>query len=207
MICGGMVDNINELKSIGETALVVIDIQKGIASLSRKLEPYPLAEVVGNVSRLLQGFRKAGSPVFLVHVDFKDGKDALKPVADLPMAMPSGGRPKDWAEFSDEVGVTESDIIITKRQWGAFYGTELDLQLRRRGVKTIVLCGISTNIGVETTAREAYQHGYNQIFAIDAMAAMSAEEHESTRKFIFPRIGVVKTTAEILSMFGISNPI
>ncbi len=78
----------------------------------------------------------------------------------------------------------------------------MDLQLRRRHIKTVVLCGISTNIGVETTAREAYQHGYNQVFAIDAMGALSKEEHESAQKFIFPRIGLIRTTAEILGMMA-----
>ncbi len=198
---------VNGPEALKQTALVVIDIQKGIVSPARRLEPYSTTEVVGNVLRLLAGFRGVKSPVFLVHVDTKDGNDMLKPVADMPMAINLGERPKDWAEFSEEAKPTESDIVITKRQWGAFYGTELDLQLRRRDVKTIVLCGVSTNIGVETTAREAYQHGYNQLFAIDAMSAMSGEEHESTRKFIFPRIGMVKTTAEILSMFGMGSPV
>ena len=94
----------------------------------------------------------------------------------------------------------ESDIVITKHQWGAFHGTELDLQLRRRGIKNIVLCGISTNIGVETTAREAYALGYNQVFATDAMAAQTKEEHDHTLKFIFPRIGCLRATEQILDM-------
>ena len=93
----------------------------------------------------------------------------------------------------------------TKRQWGAFYGTELDLQLRRRGIDTIVLCGVSTNIGVETTAREAYQRGYNQVFVKDGMAANSKDEHETTIKFIFPRIGLLRTTDEVLNLIGKSR--
>ena len=99
----------------------------------------------------------------------------------------------------EEIRPTEKDIVITKRQWGAFYGTELDLQLRRRGIDTIVLCGVSTNIGVETTAREAYQYGYNQVFVTDAMAASGKEEHEVTLRFIFPRIGLLRTTEQVLS--------
>jgi nicotinamidase-related amidase len=90
-------------------------------------------------------------------------------------------------------------VIITKRQWGAFYGTELDLQLRRRGVDTIVLCGISTSIGVESTARDAYERGYNQIFVEDAMAARDVEEHRHTVRSLFPRIGRVRTTEEVLA--------
>jgi len=185
-----------------KTALVVIDMQKGIASMPRKLEPHSSEQVVGNVARLVEGFRKAGSAIVLVHVATSDGKDMLKPMVDVEPSWGTGERPKDWADFIDQAKPSATDIVITKRQWGAFHGTELDLQLRRRGMTTIVLCGISTNIGVETTAREAYQHGYNQVFASDAMTAMSREEHESTQKFIFPRIGLIRTTDEVLKMLG-----
>lgn len=183
-----------------KTALVVIDIQKGIVSMPRKLEPYTSEQVIENVSNLVNLFRNANATTVLVHVTTIDGKDMLKPMVDAAPSWGSGDRPKDWSDFADQIKPVETDIVITKRQWGAFYGTELDLQLRRRGISTIVLCGISTNIGVETTAREAYQHGYNQIFAIDAMAALSKEEHDATIKFIFPRIGLIRTTEEVLKM-------
>jgi nicotinamidase-related amidase len=106
--------------------------------------------------------------------------------------------PPDWAEIVPEMGPRESDFVITKRQWGAFYGTELDLELRRRGITTMVLCGIATNFGVESTARFAFEYGYHQVFAEDAMSAFSAEEHAATITKIFPRIGLVKKTEEIL---------
>ncbi len=147
----------------------------------------------------MKKFREVGIKVFLVHVASADGKDILHPKTEQPVPWSSTQRPADWSEFMDEIRPTEKDIVITKRQWGAFYGTELDLQLRRRGIDTIVLCGVSTNIGVETTAREAYQLGYNQIFAVDAMASGSRDEHEATLKYIFSRIGLLKTTDEILT--------
>ncbi|KZL89103.1 isochorismatase family protein YecD [Clostridium magnum DSM 2767] len=75
----------------------------------------------------------------------------------------------------------------------------IDLQLRRRGIDTIVLCGVSTGIGVDTTAREAFQQGYNQIFVEDAMAAITKEEHDYVCKYIFPRIGKIRTTENIES--------
>ena len=124
----------------------------------------------------------------------------LHPIADQQGR--GGSRSSDWADFVPELKVGGGDHPVTKHQWGAFFGTDLDLQLRRRGIDTIVLCGISTNIGVETTAREAYQHGYNQIFAEDAMSAMSTEEHESSVKHIFPRIGLVRKTDEIVEAVG-----
>ncbi len=183
----------------GRTALVVIDMQKGIASVGRALAPHDTGTVTKNVASLVSAFRGKGAKVFLVHVTATDGKDMLQPRVDSAPNW-GGERPADWAEFIEEAKPSENDIVITKRQWGAFYGTELDLQLRRRHIDTIVLCGISTNIGVETTAREAYQHGYNLVLVEDAMSAMSKEEHDASVKFIFPRIGLVRSTEQALAM-------
>ncbi len=106
--------------------------------------------------------------------------------------------PEGWDNLVPELSNSKNVHVITKRQWGAFYGTDLDLQLRRRGIDTIVLCGVSTSIGVDTTAREAFQHGYNQIFPTDAMTASTKEEHDYVCKYIFPRIGQLRTTEEII---------
>jgi nicotinamidase-related amidase len=182
-----------------KSGLVVIDVQKGIVLMDRKLEPNTASTIVSNVSKLVGKFREKGLPVFLVHVSSVDGKDTLHPVLDQPPQWGSGPRPSDWADFAPEIAPKQGDIVIAKRQWGAFYGTELDLQLRRRKVETVVLCGVSTNFGVETTARDAYQRGYNQVFATDAMAANSKDEHEASIKYIFPRIGLLRTTDEILN--------
>jgi nicotinamidase-related amidase len=135
----------------------------------------------------------------LVNVDPRPGIDALHPRADSqPPAMK---RPADWAELVDELRPDpDRDIFVTKRQWGAFYGTELDLQLRRRGISGIVMCGISTSIGVESTARDAYERGYNLTFASDAMTDMFEDAHERALARIFPRMGEVGTTDEITAM-------
>lgn len=179
-----------------KTALVVIDLQKGITG--REVAPHDAATVIKNAAAIADAFRKNTMPVFLVRVTpSPDGKDALRPITD---AAPWTQTPAaDWAEIVPEMGPKEGDFIITKHQWGAFYGTEIDLEFRRRGITTMVLCGISTNIGVESTARFAYEYGYNQIFAEDAMTAMSAEEHSFTTTKTFPRIGLVRKTEEIVS--------
>ena len=91
---------------------------------------------------------------------------------------------------------------MTKHQWGAFYGTDLDLQLRRRGIATILLCGIATCIGVESTARDAYERGYRQVLVEDAMASFTAAGHQHTVTQIFPRIGRVRSTCEVLAALG-----
>ena len=186
----------NTLIDRSKTALVVIDLQKGI--VGRQTAPYASDIVVKNTAAIAEAFRKNGMPVFLVRVAFSlDGKDALRPVVDAP--WPAQTPPPGWADIVPEVGPKPGDFVITKHQWGAFYGTELDLEFRRRGITTIVMCGIATNIGVESTARFAYEYGYNQVFAEDAMAALSAEEHALTVTKIFPRIGLVRKTGDILA--------
>ena len=178
-----------------KTALVVIDLQQGI--VNRQTMPYSSEEVVTNAAKLADACRKKGMPVFLVRVKSSlDGKDSLHPITDNQ--VPKMNLPDDWAEIVPQLGPRPEDFVITKHQWGAFYGTELDLELRRRGVETIILCGIATNIGVESTARFAYEYGYNQIFAEDAMASMSEEDHVYSVTKTFTRIGLVRKTAEIL---------
>ena len=175
---------------------MVIDLQKGITSLPA--EPHPSKVVIENTAKILAEVRKNNMPVFLVHVTPSPHmKDFLRPVAETSFNM-SNFDPS-WSEYVPELNVQPTDFLITKHQWGAFYGTELDLQLRRRKIETIILCGISTNIGVESTARFAYEYGFNQIFVEDAMAARSKDEHTFTLKYIFPRLGLIRKTDEIIT--------
>jgi len=176
-------------------ALVVIDLQKGVTAMPSR--PYTVQEVISNASELVSAFRKNNMPVFLVHVEMTK-ETMLNVISDQTFTRPMPPSP-DWAEFVPEIAPTSKDIVITKRQWGAFYGTDLDLQLRRRKMDTIVLCGISTDYGVESTARFAYEYGYQQIFAEDAMASRSDEQHNAAVNFIFKRIGRVRKTDEILN--------
>ena len=180
-----------------KTALVVIDLQKGIVGMPT--EPRSSGEVIRNAGSLATALRAKGAFIVLVRVSGSpDGKDRLHPACDAPMTL-GGKLPADWAELVAKMAPQPGDHVITKRQWGAFYGTDLDLQLRRRGITTIVLCGIATCYGVESTARDAYERGYEQIFAEDAMASRSAAEHEHTIRHILPRIGRILSTAEILA--------
>jgi nicotinamidase-related amidase len=181
--------------NIQKTAVVVIDLQKGIVSMPT--EPYAAGVVIENAAKLISAFRKNNMPVFLVHVTpSPDLKDALHPISET--SFPISGYNPVWGAFVPELNIQPGDFLITKHQWGAFYGTEIDLQLRRRGIDTIILCGIATNFGVESTARSAYELGYNQIFVEDAMSARSKEEHAYPVKYIFPRLGLIRNTQEVL---------
>ena len=178
------------------TALVLIDLQKGITGLP--LAPIPGATIVERSKELAARFRAAGAPVILVNVAFApDFADAVHSVVDRSFSPPGGFAP-DWAELVD--GLAEpTDLRITKRQWGAFYGTDLDLQLRRRGITTIVLGGIATNLGVESTARAAHEHGYNVVLAEDLMSTFTQEMQRFACEEIFPRLGRV-TTSEAITL-------
>ena len=167
------------------TALVVIDLQEGILPFAGG--PHTADEVVNR-----------GQPVFLVRVGWSaDYAEALKQPVDAP--SPAKVLPENWWQHPAALGATDSDIEIIKRQWGAFYGTDLELQLRRRGIDTIVLCGISTNIGVESTARNAWELGFNLVIAEDACSAASAEQHNNSINHIYPRIARVRSVEEILN--------
>jgi len=121
----------------------------------------------------------------------------LKARVDAP--NPPGAPPAHWLDQPSELPSQPGDLHILKRQWGAFYGTELDLQLRRRGIKTIVLAGIATSVGVESTARNAWELGYDIVFAEDATSGPDAASHAHSFEKIFPRIGRVRRTAQVLA--------
>jgi nicotinamidase-related amidase len=180
-----------------ETAIVVIDLQKGIAQLPGA--PLPMTTVIANTVRLLAAARRAGAQPVLVHVSLSpDGADRLNPVADQQPRM-SGAMPPDWSELLPELDRLPSDLVILKRQWGAFYGTDLELQLRRRSLTTVVLCGVATEFGVESTARCAYELGFQLVFASDAMTGMHPDSHTNAIERIFPRIGRVRTTDLVIA--------
>jgi len=178
------------------TALVLIDLQKGITALPT-VEPGDV--IVDRAARLARAFRERDLPVVRVRVAFSpDGGDVLRARVDAAPPTPAQ-RPADWAELREEIGTGPHDIIITKRQWDAFYGTELDLQLRRRRISGMVLAGISTSIGVESTARHARELNYEIAIARDAVTDTVREAHENSITRIFPRLGQVYTTDAIIA--------
>jgi nicotinamidase-related amidase len=177
------------------TAVVFIDLQRGI--LGMNLTPYSSVEVASNCASIAEAFRLKCATVVYVRVDIAD---ILSLPSDAPpLREPNAPKPPPEAsEIVPESGYQSGDLLITKRQWGAFYDTGLDQQLRRRGIKTIVLGGVATNFGVESTARAAFDLGYQVVFVEDAMSSVSAEAHKFVVQNIFPRIGRVRNTAEIV---------
>jgi nicotinamidase-related amidase len=172
------------------TALIVIDLQKGIVGLPTV---HPAGEIVGRAAQLAHAFRERNLPVVLVNVT---GTAPGRIDAKRPNFAP----PPDWAELVPELERRPADHLVSKQRWGAFIGTSLDEYLRRRGVTQVFLAGVSTSAGVESTARSAYDYGYNVALVVDAMTDRNADAHRHSIEQIFPRLGETDTTENVLKM-------
>ena len=180
------------------TALVLIDLQHGIVAYP--LEPYSSAEVVERCARLAAAFRAHGAPVVYVRVDLAN---MLPTLVDRPMGDPSAPPPPPAAsELVPEAGKQAGDLLVTKRHWDAFHGTDLAEQLQARGVRTVVLGGLTTNFGAESTARTAVSLGFAVVLAEDAMTSVQTAAHQFSVGMIFPMIGRVRSSTEIAQALG-----
>ncbi len=173
-----------------KTALLVIDLQKGILS-------YPTVHPVGGVVRqagaLAAAFRRHGLPVVLVNVT--GGAPGR-----TEQNRPRGPFPEGFADFAPELDQQPPDHVVTKQTWGAFTGTDLAAHLRGLGVTQVVLAGVATSIGVESTARQAHELGFNVALAVDAMTDLNPDAHANSVTRIFPRLGETGSTQEIIAL-------
>jgi nicotinamidase-related amidase len=172
-------------------ALIIIDLQKGIAGLPTA---HPAAEIVERSARLARAFRARKLPVVLVNVA---GRAPGRTDATFDFTPPA-----DWVDLVPELDRQPDDYTVTKMQIGAFCGTALEQILRRRGVTQVFFTGIATSMGVEATARTAYDQGYNVVLVTDAMTDLNAEAHENSLTRTFPRIGESTSTEEVLGKLG-----
>src|SRR5579864_2050645 len=172
-----------------KAALVMIDLQKGITSLPTI---HPASEIIGRAAQLARAFRQHSLPVVLVNVS---GRAPGRTDAGAPKFA----FPPDWIELVPELEQQPDDLLITKQRVGAFIGTSLHDELQRRGVTQIFLTGIATSAGVESTARSAYDHGYNVVFVTDAMTDRDADAQRYDVEKIFPRLGETTTTDNVLN--------
>jgi nicotinamidase-related amidase len=177
-----------------KTALVLIDLQNAIVGMNTA--PYTAAQVVANSKKLAEAFRAAGAPVVYVRVDIND---FLKLPVDQPHNMGDKPIPAVASEIAPSADFQPGDILLTKRHWGAFAGTDLEQQLKARGVDTVVLTGISTNAGVESTARQGTGLGFAFVLVEDACSGQDAEEHRFAFEQTFPRLARVRVTDEVIA--------
>jgi nicotinamidase-related amidase len=171
-----------------KTALVIIDLQKGIVS---RPTAHPVAEVVKHASTLAAAFRRHGLPVVLVNV-------AGAASGRAEQARSLGEFPAGWTDLVPELNRQPDDHTVTKRTWGAFTNTDLEAHLKKLGVTQVVIAGVATSIGVESTARHAHEFGFNVTLAVDAMTDMNPDAHNNSITRIFPRLGETGTTQEII---------
>ncbi|MFD3452039.1 isochorismatase family protein [Streptomyces sp. NPDC058691] len=177
-------------------ALVVIDLQKGIVSA---LGDPAVTDVVKHATRLATAFRRHSLPVVLVNVTGRaPGRTESGQAGGGRPGSGTAALPTGWADLVDELDVQPADHLITKRRRSAFHDTGLDTLLRDLGVTQIVLAGISTGSGVESTARSGSDHGYHVVLATDAMTDPDAEAHRHSVERVFPKIGETATTAEVI---------
>jgi nicotinamidase-related amidase len=171
-------------------ALVIIDLQKGIVSYPTV---HPIDDVVKHASELAAAFRRHGLPVVLVNASGgAPGRTERPPRATV--------RGPDWLELVPELNRQPQDHVVTKQTWGAFTNTSLYPHLKHLGVTQIVLAGVATSIGVESTARHAHELGFHVALAVDAMTDLDLDAHNHSVTRIFPRLGENGTTHEILDL-------
>ncbi|WNL44906.1 isochorismatase family protein [Dyella sp. BiH032] len=170
-----------------KTALILIDMQKGIVS---QKTAHSVDDVLKHAGELAGAFRRHRLPVVLVNV--------LGGAPGRVQQRPAGERPADWAELMPQLDAQPGDHRVSKRSWGAFVNTDLAEYLRAQGVTQVVIGGVSTSIGVESTARQAYEGGFNVTLAVDAMTDSNADAHDNSVTRIFPRLGEIGTVREIV---------
>jgi nicotinamidase-related amidase len=175
-----------------QTALIVVDLQKGLRDMPSL---HPIAGVIDHCCQLIEAFRKQKLPVVLVNVEGTAPGRTEEPrrYRDIPA---------DFSQLIPELHPQPDDILITKRTSGAFATTDLEAQLKAKGVTQVVLTGVATGAGVESTDRQAYEAGFNVTLATDAMTDVRPEAHEYSLKHIFPRLGETGSTQDVLDLLA-----
>lgn len=176
----------------GTSALIVIDLQKGLAALPTV---HPIGEIVSRAAQLARAFRERDLPVVLINAT---GRAPGRTDA----GMPNFPLPPGWTELVPELEQQPGDLLVSKQRWGAFLGTSLDDALRQGGVTQVFLTGVATSAGVESTARSAYDLGYNVALVLDAITDRDPAAHGHTVEKIFPRLGETTTTEELLNLLS-----
>lgn len=175
------------------TALLVVDLQKGIVGA---LLVHPVAGVLDRARALLDAFRSRGLPVVLINVTGGAPGRTEQPRPNM------AAFPPDFAEFVPELDQQPGDIVVTKKTWGAFASTDIEARLKALGVTQVVVIGVATGTGVESTARQAYEAGFNVTLAIDAMTDRRPEAHDYSISSVFPRLGETGSTDEVIALLA-----
>ncbi|QYK01398.1 isochorismatase family cysteine hydrolase [Shewanella psychrotolerans] len=176
-------------------ALIIVDLQQGIVCMPTV---HPISQVVDNSIKLKTAFKQKQLPVFLINVNGKaPGRNQLSPTTQKPAA--------NWAELIPELDVSSDDKCISKQTWGAFHNTDLHQQLQNADVTQVVITGLMTSMGVESTARQAHEHGYNVTLVTDAITDTNLDAHNNSCTHIFPKLAECGTTEALLKLLQLDQ--
>lgn len=172
------------------TALVVVDLQTGTLA---NPTVHPAGEILSRATLLVEAFRAAGRPVVLASVT---GTPAGR------TAYGAGARAYP-AEFSAlAIEAEPGDVVVQRSTWDAFAGTNLHAGLGALGVTQLVIVGVATSFGVESTARRAYDLGYSVAIVTDAITDLQKASHDNSVARVFPALGELATTPEVLALLA-----
>lgn len=174
-----------------KTALIVIDLQKGIAQLAGQ---EATARPVRHSRILAQAFRSKRRPLVLVNIAGRTaGRTEHPPLSQAFSA--------DWTDLLPEPNQQPEDVLVTKHSWRAFASTDLEQRMRGAGVTQVVPTAVARSIGVQSSEPEACEAGFNVTLATDAMADLRPEaHHHCSTTDLFPRLGETGTIEEILAV-------
>ncbi|WP_283136383.1 isochorismatase family cysteine hydrolase [Rhizohabitans arisaemae] len=193
------------------SALIVVDMQNGFCHPDGTVAQAGPVDahraVIAPVARLAQACHEAGIPVFWSLQEHFEGDVSIdrsrldNPQARLPQPPCLRGT---WdAELVDELrDLAHGDVHIVKHRASAFYGTGLEVELRMRGVRTVVVTGVSTSYCVDATIRDAYARDLGVIVVEDACASPWPDLHAATMKNAAIFHGTVTNTAHVLGMIA-----
>ena len=189
-------------------ALILLDLQNDMVDPNGKLGAAGLARVVAergvvaNAARALAGFRRAGFPVFHVRLGFRS--DYADSISQAPRVAQLRDKKAcqlgTWGtEFPVLLAPADDEIVVTKACVNPFFNTPLLSLLQARAVREVALCGVATNMAVESTARFADDAGLAVHVLEDGCASAKPEWHEFSIRQMLPLFGRVSTVDQFLA--------
>ncbi len=179
-------------------ALLVIDMQE---SMARSQEPGdPRIRLLSTIRVLVRQAQFHSIPVgYIWTPPLENSHDVQVPNVDRP-AKPLPNSVEDG--LLEEFLVLPKDFVVTKSGWSAFNFTSLGYHLARLGIHTIIVTGIATNLSVESTVRDAFDHRFHILTITDAMLGTSKDEHYFTITRTFPRLSRVMSSTQLVNWLG-----
>ena len=198
---------IKEQFRAGKTALIVVDVQNDFchqdgAFGKRGIDLSYMEKPAENLVRFMATCRQWGMPIIFVRTIHSSWTDSDSWIGRLEGAgkVMLICRPDTWGADFFKVKPLATDFIVTKHRFSGFVGTELNLVLRARGIETLLMTGFTTNVCVETTARDGFNLDFRIILVEDCCAAFSADEHASAITNINKYFGVVTNSVSLAAL-------